>query len=69
MKTLLEIINYLVVLIDIGAGSRIIYCLIMINSEPDDIKTYTKKIKNLIIFVILANTALSFKIMLERYYT
>ncbi|BCN29527.1 hypothetical protein [Anaeromicropila herbilytica] len=68
MTTLKEIINYIVLLCDVGAGARILYCFLQIHSNPDEEKSYLKKIRNVVIFLILANSALALKELITRYF-
>ena len=67
MDTLKQLINYFLVLIDVGAVARILYCFIRTMINPDEGASYFKKGKNLIIFMALANAALGITFLVQKY--
>ena len=69
MVTLQSLINYLIILCNIAAGVRILYCLIRIKANPDEASSYAKKITNLLIFLVLANLSLSLVSLILGYFT
>lgn len=68
MKELKEIIIYLVTIIDIFAAVRVLYCIIKISINPDEQKGYTKKIINILIFVIISVMVFPLKNLMEIYF-
>lgn len=69
MNTLLDLIRYSIIACDLAAGTRLLYCLIRIMGNPDEAKTYTKKIINMLIFLVFANTALVTMTLVENYFS
>ncbi len=69
MNTLLDLIRYLIIICDLAAGTRFLYCLIRIIGDPDEAKTYSKKIINMMIFLVFANTALVTMTLVEHYFS
>lgn len=67
METLKQLISYLIILIDAGAGARFIYCFIRIAFNPDEADSYKKKMVNLGIFLVLANCALVLSEVVKKY--
>lgn len=67
MSTLLDLIDYFIILCDVAAAARILYCFIRMSAEPDEAKSYTRKIINIFIFLVLANTALATMLMVKKY--
>jgi hypothetical protein len=68
MSTLLEIISYFIVLCDAGGASRILYCLIRAQAEPDEFPSYLKKIIHVLIFLVIANVCLSLNLLVQSYF-
>ncbi|MBO5282192.1 MAG: hypothetical protein J6J18_06580 [Oscillospiraceae bacterium] len=68
MSYINQIISALMVLIPIGAVPRIIYCLCKILDDAEQEHTYITRIKNLLVFVIIAECALSFINMIRGYF-
>jgi hypothetical protein len=58
MSTLIDMINYMIILCNTAAGLRLLYCLIRIKANPDEASSYTKKMSNLMMFLVLANMSL-----------
>lgn len=69
MQTIIDLISFLIILCDIAAGTRILYCLIRIKSEPDEASSYGKKISNIMIFLILANVSMVLMQVVKSYFT
>lgn len=63
-----QIANVLMVLLTIGAGARIAICLIQINSDPEQEATYRRRIRNVLIFFILAQTLVGLLAIVEDYF-
>jgi hypothetical protein len=68
MDTLIEIINFFILLCDAVAGVRLLYCLIRCISDPDEVSSYLKKIVNMLIFLVLANTCLASLVLVQGYF-
>ena len=69
MSTLMELINYMIMLCNLAAGVRILYCLIRTKGNPDEAASYAKKISNLLTFLVIANSSLGFLSLILRYFT
>lgn len=54
MDTINDIITFLLVLIPIGAGGRVIYCLMAMSADTDEEKSYKIRIRNVLIFTAFA---------------
>ncbi|BCJ93538.1 hypothetical protein acsn021_11070 [Anaerocolumna cellulosilytica] len=68
METLLELIRYFIIAIDVSGGTRILYCIVRIMSSPNELNNYVKKIINVLIFLVLANTVLGTAIVIHNYF-
>lgn len=68
MDSLEEIINVLISVTDAGAIARILYCFAKISANPDEEKTYEKRIKHIGAFLILTNCVWIIKAVIESYY-
>lgn len=68
MDTLIELVPVFLTIINTAGIVRGIYCIIRICAEQDEGASYTKKIVNLIIFLIFANCILSFLTLIKAYY-
>jgi len=60
--------NMLLVLINVGVILRVIYCAIIAASSYEEKDIYFKRIKNAIIFGIMANLLIIFKDVILSYY-
>lgn len=70
MNTVYEIITLLrVVIIPIGVTFRVIYCLIKMMYDEEAVGSYKKKIKNTIIFGIIAELTFVIKDLIINYYS
>lgn len=57
MNEIQMLITILQVLIAVGAAARIGYCCVMMNSdEEEDPKVYKVRIRNVLVFTVLAET-------------
>ena len=67
----ISIINNLsimiIAIINIGAIARIIYCAIMLNSNENE-NVMKKRIKNILIFIAIANSIFSLQAILRSYW-
>lgn len=69
MDTIKEAITYLLMLIDAGAIVRLVYCLIRITFNPDELTSYKKKMINLGIYIVLATCILGLAFDIKSYVT
>ena len=67
----ISIINNLsimiIAIINVGAITRIIYCAIMFNSNENE-NVMKKRIKNILIFIAIANSIFSLQAILRSYW-
>lgn len=56
---LVQLLEALLILLPVAAGLRIIHCLMTINANPDQAATYKNRIKNILFFVAISETAVS----------
>lgn len=67
----ISIINNLsimiIAIINVGAITRIIYCAIMLNSNENE-NVMKKRIKNILIFIAIANSIFSLQAILRSYW-
>ena len=69
MDIINELINVLrIVIIPAGVLLRVIFCLIKIMYSEDEASIYKKRIKNVILFGIIAEVILSIKSLIEFYF-
>lgn len=67
-QTMRQLVQVLHVLIPIGVGGRIIYCLCHIPLEEENAQTYKTRIRNAFIFLILSETVLGLAAIVEDYF-
>lgn len=68
MENLKELTLYIIILINAGGGARILYCLIRTMGAPDELNSYLKKINNVLIFLLLANSASALMLLTRSYF-
>jgi hypothetical protein len=68
MKTLLDLIKFLIYMCDAGGAFRILYCLIICMGNPDEVKGFVKKIIHVLIFLAFANVCLGLVHLIELYF-
>lgn len=54
MEDIQLLITFLLILIPLGGGARIVYCLTVMAADSDEEKTYKVRIRNVLVFVALA---------------
>ncbi|WDV44082.1 mercury transporter [Clostridiaceae bacterium M8S5] len=69
MDILKELSNVLLILIRSGTVFRVVYCFIMMGTDEENEKVYKKRIRNEIIFYILAECCYLVKDLVTIYYT
>ena len=69
MDIINDLINVLrIAIIQAGVLLRVIFCLIKIMYSEDEASIYKKRIKNVILFGIIAEVILSIKSLIEFYF-
>ena len=68
MEIIKELSDAFLVLIRAGTLMRIVYSFVMMSSNEDDEKSYKKKIRNVLIFYILAELSYVIKDIMFDYY-
>ncbi len=68
MEILKSVENAFITIIRLGVVLRVIFCLIKMMTNEDDIKQYQKRIFNTTIFYILAETINIIKDLIIKYY-
>ena len=68
MDVIKELADAFLVLIRAGTVMRVVYSFVMLSSNEDEEKSYKKKIKNVIIFYILAEMSFATKDLMFDYY-
>jgi NADH:ubiquinone oxidoreductase subunit 6 (subunit J) len=68
MDVIKELADAFLVLIRAGTVMRVVYSFVMLSSNEDEEKSYKKKIKNVIIFYILAEMSFAIKDLMFDYY-
>lgn len=68
MDLLKELSDAFLILIRVGVVLRVVYCFILMGANEEDEKAYKKKIRNIIIFYILAESCYAIKDMMFSYY-
>jgi hypothetical protein len=69
MDIIKELSDVLLILIRSGTVLRVVYCFVMMGSDEENEKAYKKKIRNIIIFYILAESCYIIKDLIATYYT
>lgn len=68
MENLKELTLYLIILINAGGGARLLYCLIRVMGSPDELGSYLKKMSNVLIFLVLANSSVALMFVIRSYF-
>lgn len=68
MNTINGLINALKLLIGIGVGMRVIFCLIKMMYSEDEKNHYKRKMINIIIFGVIAEVSLVIKDVIMYYF-
>ena len=68
MEIIKELSDAFLILIRAGAIMRVVYSFVMMSSNEDEEKSYKKKIRNVIIFYILAELSYVIKDIMFDYY-
>lgn len=68
MNTMMDIVALITILIRVGVGCRVVICLIKINCGGDDGGENRQKIKNALIFLVIAECVWVIKDLIFSYY-
>lgn len=68
MEQVLSLISWLLVVLPVAAAARIVYCLCCIPTDGDNESSYKKRIRNTLIFVVLAETVMGLLRVVAAYY-
>jgi len=68
MNLVKEMADALIMLIRVGVGMRVVYCLIKIGVNEEEASIYKKRARNTVIFYIFAESIWELKELLLRYY-
>jgi len=68
MDSLNEMIDYLLILIPIGALARIVYCCCAMAADSDEDKSYKVRIRNTLVFTALAEGIMGFINLIISYF-
>ena len=68
MEIIKELSDAFLVLIRAGTAMRVVYSFVMMSSNEDEEKAYKKKIRNVLIFYILAELSYVIKDIMFDYY-
>lgn len=68
MAQIQELIVFLQVLVAIGAGYRGVQCAILLSNSDDDAPSVKKRLRNLLIFTVLAETISGFINVILSYF-
>ncbi|WP_273327804.1 mercury transporter [Vallitalea guaymasensis] len=69
MDILKELSSVFLILIRCGTVLRVVYCFVMMGTDEELEKAYKKKIRNVIVFYILAESCYAIKDVITNYYT
>lgn len=56
MENIKALITFLQIIIPIGGAGRIAFCINARSADPDEAQSYTVRARNVVIFIILADT-------------
>lgn len=56
MEQIQQLITFMLVIIPVGAAVRIGYCLIVLSMDSEEERSYKVRIRNVIVFTVLAET-------------
>jgi hypothetical protein len=68
MDLVKEIADALIMLIRVGVGMRVVYCLIRIGANEEEASVYKKRARNTVFFYVLAELVWELKELFLRYY-
>lgn len=67
-QTMRQLMQALQMLVPIGVGARVIYCLCQIPLDEEQAQTYKRRIRNALVFLVLAETLLGLAAIVEDYF-
>jgi len=69
MVTMDDISNAIILLVRVGAAARFIYCMVRLTAAEEQAAQYKKRVRNTVIFYVLAESIWQIKDMLLFYYS
>ena len=67
MEKIQELIRWLLVILPLGVSARIIYCLCCIPTDSDNEATHKRRIRNALVFLVLAETIAGLLTVISNY--
>lgn len=67
MDEIQELIHWLLVILPLGVAARIIYCLCCIPTDSENEATNKRRIRNALIFLVLAETVTGLLAVISSY--
>lgn len=68
MEGINGLITLLQILIPLGGAARIAYCALVLNMNGEESASYWKRVRNILVFVVLAECAAGFLKMVANYF-
>ncbi len=68
METINDAINFLLIIIPLGALSRVIYCLVAMAVDSDEEQSYRVRIRNALIFTVCAECVMGLMSLFNSYF-
>ncbi|MEM5780049.1 MAG: hypothetical protein AAGU02_02750 [Lawsonibacter sp.] len=68
METIDQMISWLLVFIPLGGTARILYCLAAMSADSDARDSFQKRIKNILIFIVVAEILSGLLKLIAHYY-
>lgn len=69
MEEVKQLINLLLVLLTVATVVNILFCIFAIVVEPDSSQSYKKRIRNAVIFLVIALTSTGLVNAISSYYS
>lgn len=70
MQQVSQLITVLLILLPLAAAARIVYCLIAMSTDhSDDSSSYKRRIRNILIFLILAESIMGLIKVISGYFS
>ena len=69
MEQLREVLKWLLLLLPVAVGARCAYCLFLISADRDQEDTCRRRIRNALVFLVIAETINGLLSIVANYYT
>ena len=69
MQQVSQLITVLLILLPLAAAARIVYCLIAMSTDHSDDGSYKLRIRNILIFLILAESIMGLIKVISGYFS